>query len=113
MLTTCKSCAHYSILRQIKYIKSNFKEIVPIESGFIINAQRKQDGLRINLLFHQRDQGVQIIGIWPPQQADFFKENKNLLEMLITQFVKNPELFERVNIFISVELEEKITQEFL
>jgi hypothetical protein len=111
LLTTCKSSTHYQIMRQIKYVKSNLNEVVPIEDSFIISAQRKEDGLQVDLLLHQTDQGIEIIGIWPLQQADFFRKNQDLLKLLIVQIVKSPELFERVNIFISIELEQEIAKE--
>jgi len=111
LFTACKSSTHYQIMRQIKCIRSNLNEIVPIDCSFIIAAQRKQDGVQVDLLLHQTDQGFEIIGIWPLQQADFFRKNQDLLKMLIVQIVKSPELFERVNIFIPVELEKEVTKE--
>ncbi|MDD1777368.1 MAG: hypothetical protein LUQ65_04300, partial [Candidatus Helarchaeota archaeon] len=111
LLTTCKSSTHYQIMRQIKQIKSNLNEVVPIESSFIISAQRKEDGLQVDLLLNQTDQGIETIGIWPLQAADFFRKNQDLLKTFIVQIIKCPELFERVNIFISVELEQEIIKE--
>ncbi|MFX1294702.1 MAG: hypothetical protein ACFFD2_07590 [Promethearchaeota archaeon] len=106
--------SHYRVIRQIKQVKSNMNETLPIDDCIVINAFGKEEEIYFNFLLHSISyEEKEIIGIWPPTVAEAFLKNKDLLNNLILRLIQTPEFFSEVHIFIPIKIEEQIAKQAL
>ncbi len=100
---------HYQVIKQIKEVKSNVNEFIPIDQCFIINIFTLDEGVFVNLLLHMKKDGnFELIGMWPPPVVETYRKNKSLIDMMIFQIVQAPETFKRVDVFYKIDLGEEL-----
>ena len=98
---------HYRFIKQIKEVKSNLNETLPIESCFTINIFTQDEGVFVNLLLHLKEGYLELIGLWPPSVVELHRKKPSTIDMMLSQLIQAPEIFHRVDVFMKIDLEEE------
>ncbi|MBD3230122.1 MAG: hypothetical protein GF329_18230 [Candidatus Lokiarchaeota archaeon] len=84
----------YSTGKDIKQVKTD--EVIGEPITFLYG---KAESIECGVLFSEKDDSLNIIGVWPSSFADAVKGDPDIFKSLLYRFVKTPEFFEFVKIF--------------